>query len=243
MATATTRLPRDVNIVTSILSGMRRLFAALVVALVVPVGAQNAARDGAATTIEVDNAWTKAVRVRMAPREKGKVAWHLPSVIVYLTDGAERRRRSGRSDEVQVHKSGDVAYVDEGAYAVDNDATMPSERVVIELKTPPATKEPQPRVTLDPVALDPEHHPVLLENARVRVLRTILEPHLRSPMHEHPHYVVVYLTELHTTMKLGDGRVVDNPRRPGEVAWRDFLKHETENIGEKTAVEIQVEIK
>ena len=36
---------------------------------------------------------------------------------------------------------------------------------------------------------------------------------------------------------------VDNPRRPGEVAWRDALKHQTENIGEKTAVEIQIELK
>jgi hypothetical protein len=75
------------------------------------------------------------------------------------------------------------------------------------------------------------------------VLRTILEPHLKAPMHEHPHYVVVYLTELHTTMTLADGKVVDNPRRPGEVAWRDSLKHATENIGDKTAVEIQIELK
>ena len=96
---------------------------------------------------------------------------------------------------------------------------------------------------LDPVKLDPEHHPVPLENARVRVLRTILEPHLKSPMHEHPSYVVVYLTELHTTMTLADGRKVDNPRRPGEIAWRDALKHETENIGDKRAEEIQVELK
>jgi hypothetical protein len=66
---------------------------------------------------------------------------------------------------------------------------------------------------------------------------------LKSPMHEHPHYVVVYLTELHTTMTLGDGKIVDNPRRPGEVAWRDALKHVTENIGDHTAVEIQIELK
>jgi hypothetical protein len=62
-------------------------------------------------------------------------------------------------------------------------------------------------------------------------------------MHEHPHYVVVYLTELHTSMKLGDGRVVDNPRQPGDIAWRDALKHQTEQMGDKPAMEIQVEIK
>ena len=35
---------------------------------------------------------------------------------------------------------------------------------------------------------------------------------------------------------------MDNPPRPGEVSWRDALKHETENIGDKTAVEIQIEL-
>jgi hypothetical protein len=77
----------------------------------------------------------------------------------------------------------------------------------------------------------------------VRVLKTILEPHIKAPMHEHPHYVVVYLTELHTSMKMGDGRMLDNPRRAGEIGWRDALKHETENLGDRTAMEIQVELK
>jgi quercetin dioxygenase-like cupin family protein len=75
------------------------------------------------------------------------------------------------------------------------------------------------------------------------VLRTVLEPHIKSPMHEHPPYVVVYVTELHTTMALSDGRLVDNVRGKGEVAWRDAMKHSTENVGNKTAMEIQVELK
>ena len=77
----------------------------------------------------------------------------------------------------------------------------------------------------------------------MRAIRTVLEPGIKSPPHEHPHYVVVYLTELHTTMKLGDGREVDNPRRKGEIGWRDYMKHETLNIGKETAAEIQVELK
>ena len=62
-------------------------------------------------------------------------------------------------------------------------------------------------------------------------------------MHEHPSYVVVYLTDLHTTMRMADGRELDNPRKPGEIGYRDRLAHQTENIGEKTAMEIQVELK
>src|SRR6202035_4208236 len=97
----------------------------------------------------------------------------------------------------------------------ENLSDQPLEVGVIELKPRPVDFTPVP-ITLDAVKLvDPEHHLVPLENHRMRVLRTILEPHLKSPMHQHPHYVVVYLTELHTTMKLGDGKVIDNPRRPG----------------------------
>jgi hypothetical protein len=44
-------------------------------------------------------------------------------------------------------------------------------------------------------------------------------------------------------MKMADGKLVDNPRRAGDIAWRDALKHETENIGEHTASEIQIELK
>jgi hypothetical protein len=83
----------------------------------------------------------------------------------------------------------------------------------------------------------------VFENDRVRVIHTILSPHVKSPMHEHPHYVVVYLTELHTTMKMGDGRLVDNPRKAGDIGWRDPLQHQTEQMGDAPAAEIQVELK
>ena len=53
----------------------------------------------------------------------------------------------------------------------------------------------------------------------------------------------MYLDEAHRTMKLGDGTAVNYQRKAGEVAWRDALKHETENLDDHTAVEIQVEIK
>jgi len=143
---------------------------------------------------------------------------------------------SSKLPVVDVGSDGSVQYLAGGTRLVYPNA----DHVLIELK-PGAPRSPA--VALDPVKLDPEHHIVMLENDRVRAIRTILEPHLKSPRHEHPHYVVVYLTDLHTTMTMADGKAVDNPRKPGDIAWRDALSHVTENIGEKTAVEIQVEIK
>jgi quercetin dioxygenase-like cupin family protein len=140
------------------------------------------------------------------------------------------------------HKAGDVAWFETIRQSEENLSDQPLEYVLMELK-PGAPKAKGWPVSLDPVKLDPVHHQVPIENARVRVLRTILEPHLKGPTHEHPSYVVVYVTELHTTMTLADGKQVDNPRRPGEVAWRDPYRHTTENVGDQTAVEIQIELK
>ena len=191
---------------------------------------------------EIDNDWVRVLRVKRGPHEKAPMSQHPATVMVYLTDYHQRiTGAAGQAQEV-LHNAGDVSYTDAAEQAEVNLSDQPLEAVEIELKPRPAGFKPA-RITLDPVQLDPQHHLVPFENDRVRVLRTILEPRLKSPMHEHPHYVVVYLTELHTTMKLGDGRIVDNPRRPGEIAWRDALKHETENIGDRTAVEIQVELK
>jgi hypothetical protein len=167
---------------------------------------------------------------------------HPASVVVYLTDLHQKvTGPDGKTRDLR-KKAHEVAYFEALKQADENVSDKPLEAVIVELK-PGAPKAIGWPVKLDPVKLDPKHHPVPIENDRVRVLHTILDPHIKSPAHEHPGYVVVYLTELHTTQKLPDGREIDNPRKPGEIAWRDALQHVTENIGEKRAEEIQIELK
>jgi quercetin dioxygenase-like cupin family protein len=180
-------------------------------------------------TTEIDNAWVHVSRVHLAPHEKLAAREYPASVVVYLSDAGQT-------------KNGQTAYFPPGARAVENSSDQPLEEVIIEFK-PGAPRLSYPPITRDPAKLDPKYHTVDFENDRVRILRTVLEPHIKSPMHDHPPYVVVYVTELHTTMALSDGRLVDNVRRKGEVAWRDAMHHSTENIGAQTAMEIQVELK
>ena len=188
-----------------------------------------AAPAAAQTKVEIDNAWVRVLRVKLAAHEKAPERQHPDSVAVFLTDFAN-------------HKSGDAAWIPAARDVQENPSDHPVEYVLVELK-PGAPKAKGWPVELDPVQLEPDHEQVPFENARVRVLRTILEPHLKGPTHDHPSYVVVYLTELHTTMTLADGKQVDNPRHPGEVAFREPYRHTTENIGDRTAVEIQIELK
>src|SRR5215471_16336191 len=196
----------------------------------------------AAEKVEIDNPWVRVIRITQAPHEKSERHARPASVSVYLTDLHQKVTDAGGKVRDLKKTAGDVAFFEAATTAEENVSDKPLEEIVVEIKsgTRQATGWP---VALDAVKLDPEHHPVPFENDRVRILRTILDPHVKGPVHEHPSYVVVYLTELHTTMMLGDGRQIDNPRRPGEVAWRDALKHQTENIGEHRAVEIQIELK
>ena len=190
--------------------------------------------------VEIDNAWVRVLRVKLPPHAKTAMHQHPATVVVFLTDIHEKITAADGTVRTLDRKAGEVGFNEADKHIEENLSDQPLEAVIVELK-PGAPKSPS--ITLDPVKLDAEHHPVAFENDRVRVLRTILPPHVNSPMQEHPHYAVVYLTELHTNMKLGDGRVVDNPRHPGDIAWRDALKHQTEQMGDKTAMEIQVEIK
>jgi quercetin dioxygenase-like cupin family protein len=208
-----------------------------------PAAAQDAlAAAPRAYTVELENQWVRVLRLKLAPQETTAVHVHPGIVAVLLTDVLATVTTADGTKQPIARQAGDVLYQPGmPPHSEQNMSDQPLEVVVVELKSAsPSNSVP---VSLDPVTLDPQHHPVLIDNAQVRVIRTILEPHLKSPMHEHPHYVVVYLTELHTTMKMGDGREVDNPRKPGDVAWRDALKHETEQKGDKTAVEIQIELK
>jgi beta-alanine degradation protein BauB len=193
--------------------------------------------------VEIDNAWVRTLRTKRGPHQKSPMHSHPATVVVCLTDSRQRVTTADGVVREVSHKAGDVIYNEPVTHAEESLSDQPLEAVVVELKPNAPASTAEPKVTLDPVKIDPKYHIVAVENARVRALRTILEPGVKSPLHEHPHYVVVYLTELHTTMTLADGRVVDNPRRPGEIAWRDFMKHSTLNVGKATAVEIQIELK
>ncbi len=95
----------------------------------------------------------------------------------------------------------------------------------------------------DPVKVDPKHNKVEFENAQVRVLRFTYEPHWKSPMHEHPANITVYLTDFHTRFTYPDGKTEERQGKAGQVFWGAPVKHEAEHLGDKLLEGIQVELK
>ena len=95
----------------------------------------------------------------------------------------------------------------------------------------------------DPVKVDPKHHKVEAENDQVRVLRISIGPGEKTPVHEHPAIVVVYLNDSHNRVSPVGGKPDETPRKGGTAVAMPATKHVVENIGTTPAEIIVVELK
>ena len=191
--------------------------------------------------VEVDNPQVRVLRATLGPHEKVPMHQHEESVLVLLTDVHEKFTAPDGSVQEARRKKGETAHRMPVTHTEENLSDQPLEAVIIEFKPGAGPFHTPLSPEFDPVKIDSEYHTVDFENERVRVLRTVLMPGIQSPMHEHPSYVVVYLTALHTKMTYPNP---DNVRVAGEVGFRvGPFKHSTVNVGTERAEEIQVELK
>jgi mannose-6-phosphate isomerase-like protein (cupin superfamily) len=104
---------------------------------------------------------------------------------------------------------------------------------------------------LDPVAAAPEHHRVLFENQRVRVLETVIGPGEMVPLHSHVWPSVSYYLATGPMVRYDAVGNVDIDSRstgieidPGSVTWLPPTPpHSVENIGDREIRAITVELK
>jgi mannose-6-phosphate isomerase-like protein (cupin superfamily) len=105
--------------------------------------------------------------------------------------------------------------------------------------------------SLDAMAAAPDHHGLLLENDRVRVLDTCLAPGERTPVHSHCWPATLYVMSWSDFVRRDaeDKIIVDSrewERQPavGEALWLPPLPlHSVENLGERDLRLIAVELK
>ncbi len=97
----------------------------------------------------------------------------------------------------------------------------------------------------------PDHHEVLLENDKVRVLDTCLKPGERTPIHTHASAAALYVMSWSDFIRRdADGNVIVDSRtwerQPaiGEALWLPPLPaHSVENIGKSDLRLVAVELK
>ena len=95
----------------------------------------------------------------------------------------------------------------------------------------------------DPAMVDPQHCKVDFENAQVRLLRWHVGPHEKVPMHEHPAYVQIALTDGHGRFTLPDGTTKEEELKAGQARWNEPQKHSYESLSDSATENIQVELK
>jgi hypothetical protein len=95
----------------------------------------------------------------------------------------------------------------------------------------------------DPLAADPQHTHLELENQWVRVFQEHLGPHETMPMHKHPApgAVIVFLTDRNNQLTYFDGSVKSFQNHAGEVIWSVPTVHKSENLtgGQFAALQIE----
>jgi hypothetical protein len=104
---------------------------------------------------------------------------------------------------------------------------------------------------LDAMLAAPDHHEVLLENDRVRVLDTRLAAGERTPIHTHASSAALYVMSWSDFLRrdangniIVDSRSWDRQPAIGEALWLPPLPpHSVENIGTRELRLIAVELK
>lgn len=104
---------------------------------------------------------------------------------------------------------------------------------------------------LDAMRAAPDHHTVLLENERMRVLDTRLEPGDRTPIHAHPWPATLYVLSWSDFVRhdpegkvLVDSRGMTAKPTPGSALWSAPLPpHYVQNVGQTSLHILAVEIK
>ena len=81
---------------------------------------------------------------------------------------------------------------------------------------------------------DSKHYKTAFENDEVQVVYIHYGAHEKSPMHEHPRGVVVYVSDSHLRFTDQQGKVQEVSAKQGESRWFPAFKHQVENLGEKS---------
>lgn len=84
---------------------------------------------------------------------------------------------------------------------------------------------------------------VLVDNDRVRVLDVQHIPGVKEPMHSHPAYVSVNLSDTRVKVTTPEGKTVEKARKAGEVSWSEATTHAIETIGTNGSHTIVIELK
>ena len=95
----------------------------------------------------------------------------------------------------------------------------------------------------DMVKVAPKNCKVVLDNAKVRMVRVTLKAGEKLEMHSHPANVVYSLNSAKAKYTYADGKTEERELKAGEAVWSDGVTHATENTGTTESRALVIEFK
>lgn len=220
---------------------MRRVLFLTVLCLAAPLAlAQDAVKvDAKHYKVLLENDQVRVLKINYNPKEKSVMHEHPAGVVVFLGKSQVRFTLPDGSSREATTKAGEVGLADAEKHLPENIGNTPVDAILVELKG----KGPMSSATLDPVKVDPGHHKVEIENDRVRVLRINFKAHDKTKEHDHPNGVAIFLTDIKAKFALPEGKSREGSNKRGEAIWAAAERHAVENLSNKAAEVILVELK
>ena len=193
-----------------------------------------------------DNDLMRVLRVIRKPGEVAKMHTHPnPAVVIFVKDMNQRITNPGAEPREVHRKAGQISFNKPGNQheeATIGDAAM--ESVLVEIKPATVNGVDTPiSPEFDIAKASPDTVTVEVDNELVRVLRVKRGPGAKTPMHEHPNYVAVFLTDVHQSITGADGNTRESKRKRGDVAINKPAKHSEVGMSSQPSEVIVVELK
>jgi hypothetical protein len=215
-------------------------------ALMAPAALAQTALPFMPPTTPFDNAVARVQLSAGAPNVETPPHTH-PSnrVMIYFEPGTNTIRFPDGKVRPEHFKAGDVQWNDAmGTHTATITAPVPVDIVHIELKTPPKMIPTLKYAARDPLALDPRHFKLEIDNNQVRVLRLRLGKGERTPLHEEVfEQLLVPLTPAQLKTADAKRRVTEVTYKQAELQWLAPGSEAEENAGGKPYEALIVEFK
>lgn len=196
---------------------------------------------------EVDNEFVHVIRAEVQPHLKGALHRHeFNRVLVPLDAGVLRTIYQDGRTETQHFQPGKVVWAPAaGMHTSENTGARAFRLVEVEIRKPAPSTPPARNAVMDPVALDPRHNVLLLDNPQVRVFRSWREPGASEKMHEHAGAgrLVLLLTDLDARVASPGVEAAEQHGKAGEALWSGPIVHAATNTGARRFEMIVIEVK
>lgn len=219
---------------------MQPRFHALLVAAMLSATAA-VAQDPAALApdlVRLENERVRVLSPRYAPGQGIGMHDHPARVVVFLTDATLEVTLPDGSTRTLERKAGAVEATPPTKHAVRNVGATTCETIEIELRGPAGLPP-----LGDAAKEDAAHTVLLLEDERVKVLRTRVAPGESTPLHGHGERVTVLLSGGRMKVAVEGGATTETDFVKGQVSYGPPTRHVATNVSDVLHDAITVELK